>query len=107
MGGGGGEGWVLGDGESGRSKGLVKIVLWVGSMGKGAMVIDWKGLGWCPWEVKKMAEKNKGEESEDGPIRGDFRESWKVWRREPMGTGEYFGGGGVWGDDARDEDGKV
>ena len=98
---------MSGDGESGRSKGLMKMVLWVGSVGKGARVRDWKGLGWCMWEEEKSAEKNKGEESEDGPIGGDFREFLKVGLREPMGRGEYLGCGGVWGDGAKDEDGKV
>ncbi len=68
---------------------------------------DWKGLGWFMWEEENIAEKNKGEESEDGPIRGDVKEFLKVWRREPIGRAEYLGCGGVCKDDARDENGKV
>ena len=55
---------VLGDGGSGRgkgrSKGLMKRVLWVRSVGKGSKVGDVKGLVGAG-EADKSAEKNKGQ----------------------------------------------
>ena len=56
---------VLGDGGSGRgkgrSKGLMKRVLWVRSVGKGSKVGDVKGLVLGSGEADKSAEKNNGQ----------------------------------------------
>ena len=54
-------------------------------MGKGSEGRDWKGLVWCWSEEEKRAEKNKGQESEDEPIRGVGLEIFEMRR------GEYFG----------------
>jgi hypothetical protein len=41
-------------------------------------------------------------------MRGGFKEFVKVWREKPMGKrGECLRCGGVWGDDARDGEGKI
>ncbi len=77
------------------------------SRGKGSELRDWKGLGWCGSEEEKRAEKCKGQKSEDGPMRGEFIDFSKFWGEGPMGRGEYVGVGGVRGDDARDEQGKL
>ena len=56
---------VLGDGGAGRgkgrSKGLMKRVLWVRSMGKGSKVGDVKGLVLGSGEAERSAEKNNGQ----------------------------------------------
>ncbi len=56
----------------------------MGSRGKGSEGRDWKGLVWCVSEEEKRAEKNKGQESEDEPIRG------VVSGMLGMERGEYF-----------------
>jgi hypothetical protein len=38
---------------------------------------------------------------------GEFIDFSKFWGEGSMGRGEYVGVGGVWGDDARDEQGKL
>ena len=67
-------------------------------------------MGWgdaLEMQIEKSAEKNNEQESEDGPMRGDLKNCAKGWQEEPMRRGECVGCGGVWGDDARDGEGKM
>ena len=68
---------VSGDGGSGRgkgrSKGLMKTVLWVRSVGKGSKVGDVKGLVLGGGEADKSAEKTNGQTFSAGPM---GREGW-------------------------------
>ena len=48
-----------------RSKGLMKRVLWVRSVGKGSKVGDVKGLVLGSGEADKSAEKNNGQNDVD------------------------------------------
>ncbi len=58
-------------------------------------------------EAEKIAEKNKQQKSEDESVGEEVREFLKFWEGEPMGRGEYFGVGGVWGDDGGEVEGET
>ncbi len=63
---GGGESEEGGSGKGeGRSKGLMKRVLWMRSVGKGSKVGDVKGLILGSEEADKSAEKNNGQNFSD------------------------------------------
>ncbi len=58
-------------------------------------------------EAEKSAEKNNGQNSEDGPmgeefgfLKGEKFLRANFFKGEPMGRGERFGLGGVWVEDA-------
>ena len=70
---GGGEKEEGGSGRGkGRSKGLMKRVLWVRSMGKGSKVGDVKGLVLGSGEAERSAEKNNGQNVLGGPMGVEF-----------------------------------
>ncbi len=84
-----------GEGKGTREKSVVG-----GIDGTGLEVEGLKGVALgTTGEAERSAEKNKGQKSEDEPMGEEVRKFLKFWEGEPMGRGEYFGVGGVWGDD--------
>jgi hypothetical protein len=91
----------------GRSKGLMKRVLWVRSMGKGSKVGDVKGLVLGSGEAERSAEKNNEQNVLDWPMGVEFGVFGKCLWDGPMGRGEWFGNWGVRGYDSEDVGGKA
>jgi hypothetical protein len=58
-------------------------------------------------EAEKIAEKNKEQKSEDESVGEEVGKFLKFWEGEPMGRGEYFGVGGVLGDDGGEVEGET